>query len=361
MEIFKAHKQWKERPADERFTTIQALRDASKSYADHAKEASAPWNEIRVEADAGELRMVGRAGVPAFFTHWSFGQLAARVGAPASYLRTLPATLAGQNLNHGLSTRTEGSKEALLMFHQNGNLVLRAATSEAYARIWNWEIGDRLLDLQAQGWTPAMPDIRKTDADFPALYASDHDMFAFLRNADAVVAEKGNADGLKRGLIVENSEVGAGALKVTKFLYREMCGNHIIWGASEVVDVSIRHTGSAREKWGIYEAQLRKYLESSATLEEGMIAEAKRTFIADDKDGVLDKLFGLRGLGLSRKTLDEAFEVQVGEVAAGREKDSPRSVWGMVQGLTRHSQSIPYADKRTDMDRAAGKLMRIEF
>src|SRR6202030_1979567 len=35
-------------------------------------------------------------------THWSFGQLCGLVGAPSSYLRQLPAPLAGINLQHGL-------------------------------------------------------------------------------------------------------------------------------------------------------------------------------------------------------------------------------------------------------------------
>jgi hypothetical protein len=33
----------------------------------------------------------------------------------------------------------------------------------------------------------------------------------------------------------------------------------------------------------------------------------------------------------------------------------------MVQGLTRHSQTMQYADARTDIDRAAGKLMEVDF
>ena len=37
-------------------------------------------------------------------THWSFSQLASLVEAPATYLRRLPALLAGINLQYGLST-----------------------------------------------------------------------------------------------------------------------------------------------------------------------------------------------------------------------------------------------------------------
>ena len=122
-----------------------------------------------------------------------------------------------------------------LLFHLNGGYVLRALTSDKYERIWNYEVAQRLLWLESDGWEPAMPDIRAEldpDGPRPSLYASDHDLFAFIRHTARTINEPGNPDGLQRGLIAENSEVGASALKLTRFLYREMCGNHIIWGAT---------------------------------------------------------------------------------------------------------------------------------
>jgi hypothetical protein len=58
--------------------------------------------DIRVEAardSAERLHLVlPKAQEPVAPTHWAFGQLASIVGAPASYLRQLPAPLAGINL-----------------------------------------------------------------------------------------------------------------------------------------------------------------------------------------------------------------------------------------------------------------------
>ncbi len=48
------------------------------------------------------LVMPGEAE-PLVPTHWSFGQLASLVGAPAAYLRQLPAPIAGINLQYGLA------------------------------------------------------------------------------------------------------------------------------------------------------------------------------------------------------------------------------------------------------------------
>jgi hypothetical protein len=383
MELFHAHNQWATRPADERFADLQSLYEACKEYAASARENTAAVSSIRTEAIDGNVQLVGRANNPAMLTHWAFGQLSARIGAPASYLRELPATLACQNLNHGLAKYADRSDTANLLFHQNGGLLLRAFTSDEYARIWNWEVAERLLGLERQGWTPARPDKRFDGGDpsqcqvcngtgrapsgpcatckgsglaLPALYASDHDMFTFVRNNSAVIREPGNPDGLQRGVIVQNSEVGASALKLTRFLYREMCGNHIIWGASNVMEIKVRHIGNARYRWGHYEAELRRYLTQGASEDEARISAARTCKIGDTKEQVLDRLFGMRALALPRKTLEAGYD------ATRPEQDgSPTTVWGMVQGLTRHSQTVPYADTRTAIDTAAGRLMAANF
>jgi hypothetical protein len=360
MNLFTANRQWATRPDDEKFKTVEELYNATKAYYETAKEQVVPIDSVRTEANNGDVTLIGKKNVPATFTHWSFGQLCARVGAPANYLRELPATLACQNLNHGLKEYTPADevKNVNLLFHSNGSLLLRSFTSDKYTRIWNWEVAQRLLGLQQYGWNPAMPDINKGafGEDKPPLYASDHDLFVFLANDNYRIAEAGNPDGLKRGTIVVNSEVGASSLKFMHFLYRGLCANHIIWGASKLTEIRVRHVGNAHERWGHYQAQLTEYLESSATEQESKIAESKTIFLGTDKDAVLDKLFAQRSLGLSRKVLEAGFE------AVNQEQDgSPRSVWGMVQGLTRYSQTLPYADERTAVDIAAGKLMEAIF
>ena len=383
LELFYANKQWSSRPADERFSSIQDLHDQCKAYYRTARENKVPISAIRTEAVNGEVQLVGRAGNPARLTHWSFGQLSQRVSAPPSYLRELPATLACQNLNHGLA-KLSNDYTANLLFHSNGSLLLRAFTSDEYARIWNWEVAERLLALESQGWKPAVPTMHWSGGDvskciscggtgsnaitgscvcckgtgnvLPALYASDHDMFAFVVNDNAVIREPGNESGLRRGVIVQNSEVGASALKLTRFLFRDICCNFIIWGASQVLEIKVRHIGNARDRWQGYNAELRRYLNQGAQQDEERISSARTVKIGDTKEQVLDRLFGMRSLNLSRKVLDAGYEA-----VNPSEDGNPNTVWGMVNGLTRHSQKLPHADARTAIDTAAGKLMEANF
>jgi len=359
MELFKAHHQWATRPADERFKSLRELYEATHAYAKTSTEREVAWSDLKAQPVANDVAVVGRAGNPAMLAHWAFGQLANRVGAPAEYLRGLPATLAADLLNHGLAQRQDAggraSNTARLLFHVNGGTVCRSLTTDKYARIWNYEVAERLLELEAQGWAPARPTIRVLDDSLP-LYASDHDMFVFLARSDLAIAEPGQDGALFRGVIVENSEVGAGSLKLTRFLYREMCGNHIIWGARNVVDLSLRHVGNVRGRMHRWSYALRQYANASASDDQAMIEKAQTTTIADTKEGVLDKLFGIRTLGLSRKALEASYAAVVPS-----QDGNPNTVWGMAQGITRFSQTTPHADKRTELDQAAGKLLSFTF
>jgi hypothetical protein len=358
MELFHASAQWASRPADEKFNSFEALHAATKAYAVAAREKTVPWTSLRVEARETDLSLIGSAGVPATLTHYAFGQLASRIEAPASYLRALPPTLAAQNINHGLKEKVNG--EAQLLFHQNGGLILRAATSEKYARIWNYEVVARLQEAahrfnmvparQTFSWSgDAVP------ADAPAaLYASDHDMFAFAMSTTADVKDPTGAT-LRRGVIVQNSEVGDCSLKMMRFLFRDLCANHIIWGASEVMDIRLTHMGDIRQRWSDAVLQIRKYLDGSGTLQEDMLKRTSHV-LAASKEEVLDLLFGIRKLGFSRKLLEAGYD------AVKPEEDGPaNTVWGMAQGLTRYSQTVPYADERQVIDRQAGKLLDFVF
>ena len=305
-----------------------------------------------------EVCLTGRGGIAARVSHWAFGQLARMADAPAGYLRGLPATLATQNINYGLKTAADQAPDATvnIMAHSNGSILVRALTSN-YARIWNYEVLGRMLPLEQDGWTCPTPfRVRADEASNPdpTVYVSDHDMFAFLVREDCRIAEPGNPDGLARGFFVENSEGGAAALKVTTFLYRYMCCNHIVWGAKDVSELAVRpRQGSRQPVHHVHRPN--RYLNESASDVEAKIKEKAETRIIDaDKDKVLDAIFrNLRGQ-VSRDTLVESQKLAVQHSLTDGD---PRSYWGMAQGMTRHSQTLKFADARMAVDKAAANVI----
>lgn len=384
MQIFKAHQQWATRPKDETFGNVREAYEQSLSYARTAAEKKdVPLQSIRAEALGGEISLTGRGGVPARVSHWAFGQLARIADAPAGYLRGLPATLAVQNINHGLKRATGGDgpifnasgpgpvfnpgpgpsdgPKVNILAHSNGELLVRALTSSRYTRIWNHEVLGRMLPLEGDGWTCPTPFRTKAEQASnpdPTVYVSDHDMFAFLVREDCRVAEPGNPDGLARGFFVENSEVGAASLKVTQFLYRFMCSNHMIWGAKDVTELAVRHVGRVRGNLDTMFLGLTEYANESVSDLEARIKTAKTRLIDADKGQVLDVIFSkLRGQ-VSRDTLAKSQELA--EIYHATDGD-PRSFWGLAQGMTRYSQTLPFADARMAVDRAAASVIDLAF
>ena len=355
MELFTASKQWSTRPADQRFTTLQGLHEAVSGYRADAREATRPYADLHMSADGADVVVNGKANLPARFTHWAFGQLCARVQAPASYLRALPPTLAAENLNHGIATMgADGDDpDAKLLLHRNGSLLVRAFTSPRYTRIWNSDITSRLLALGGP-WQPAPAACDGSRG----LYASDHDMFAFMVDNDRRIFEEDHG-GLARGFFVSNSEVGAAAFSITTFLYRYVCGNHIVWGAKGVKELRLRHTGAADARaFGELEGELRQYSDASESDERGRILSARRFRLGTDKDTVLDSIFKLRVAALSRQRISASYDLAVEHETTDGD---PTTAWGMANGITRLSQTLPYADERVSLDRAAGKVLEMAF
>lgn len=384
MELFKASNQWSTRPDDQRFDSLQSLHNAVCGYRATAAQAVVPFNSLRTEAFDGEVMLTGKHGIAARLTHWAFGQLATAIAAPGAYLRTLPATLAAQNLNHGLAKAVDKTDRQVL-FHQNGSLLARAITSNSYTRIWNNDITSRLFPLQSAGWVvpPARPvrdgqagsriateadvlpglkfglSIKVGDTIAPAgLYASDHDLFVFMVNDGVRISEPGNPDGLARGFFISNSEVGAASFVVTRFLYRTVCGNHIVWGAKDVSEFRLRHIGSADDRaFRELHGTITRYANESASDDQARITKAYTFRLGATKEDMLDSLFGRKTLGLTRVALADAHQACI-ELEPQLD---PLSAWGMAQGLTRVSQDAKYGEDRVAIDRAAGKVLALAF
>lgn len=388
--LTQASNQWSARPADERYWTLSELYDKTRTYANESKLKTLELSKCRVTPDDGDLRLVGPQGGAAQFQHYSFGQFSNVCGAPASYLRSLPAELAAANLNHGLS---QVGGEHVLMFRQNGGLYLRCLTSSHYERIWNYEIAELALNLESEGWVvpPARSPVRDpgecstrlnyiptriaTEKDVlrnsahpnlgikvgdtiapSGLYASDHDSFIFQVNESRPIESDGET--MYRGVFWSNSEVGSAKFRGTMFLYDSVCGNHIVWGAKVVAEISIRHMGNARVEFARAMQSVTRHAELAASEDVKRIESAKHYILAPNREDTIEMVFK-KQLGLGRKECEEAYSIA--ERYEGDHGKNPRSAWGFAAGVTRLSQGQPYMDQRDRLDRAAGKLLSMAF
>ena len=129
--------EWFSRPADQRYLSLNELARTVRDRTDRSRTRVAESALIHVEANRTDPErlalMLPGSDKPVAPTHWSFGQLASQVGAPAAYLRQLPAALAGINLQYGLTTNR--AEQIKTLETDDGRIELRAVTSPDYGRI----------------------------------------------------------------------------------------------------------------------------------------------------------------------------------------------------------------------------------
>jgi hypothetical protein len=392
--LMAASRQWAIRPNDERFWSIADLQAAMKEVKASGSERTPYVRSMRALAfdepgyDTPDLRIGSTSGGPTIkLTHWSLGQLARYSAAPAEYIRSLPAPLAAECLNHGLAAR--GDQAASILLHRNPDTsqTLRSMTTERYSRLWNADLVNALTPAIDNGWIipPARPtrddsraraatladivpgqdafglSVKVGDMISPAgVYASDHDMFLFMVNPDRVLDMNGSR-GLMRGIFLWNSEVGAGAFKVQTFLLEAVCGNHIVWGASDVRTFRKVHKGNNFSDMGSFGRDMSRslvaYADRDTTVEMGMVKAAPSYFLGKDEAETKKALFANKSLGLSQTVIDVTYTVA--EKWEHTAQAPPTTAWGFVHGLTRYSQETPYADERAKLDTAAGKLLAL--
>ncbi len=220
--------EWFSRPADERFLSLSELFASVRGRAERSRTRTVESAAIRVEAtrdntDRLALMLPG-SETPVAPTHWSFGQLAALVGAPAAYLRQLPAPLAGINLQYGLTAHRAEQIKTLEV--DDGRVELRAVTGPDYGRIYDHELVEAVQRIAGDGvgdtrwkvpgvldWSTGVYNPRvDVTRDTTTLYASDRDVFLFLVDdlnpIEAGRLPDGSPDLYFRGFYCWNSEVG---------------------------------------------------------------------------------------------------------------------------------------------------------
>lgn len=361
--------EWFSRPADERYLSLSDLFAAVHHRAERSRTRTVESAAIRVEAsrdDAERLAlMLPGSDRPVMPTHWSFGQLASLVGAPAAYLRQLPAPLAGINLQYGLTSHR--AEQVKTLETDDGRTELRAVTGPDYGRIHDHELvaavqciagngtGDTrwkvpgVLDWSTGIYNPCVDVTRDTTT----LYASDRDVFLFLvDDLNPIKAGKlpdGSPDLYFRDFYCWNSEVGARTLGIASFYLRAVCQNRNLWGVEQFKEITIRHSKYASSRFAHEAAPaLTRFADSSPMPFVNGIKAARERIVARSDE---DRSDFLRKRGFSKADTAKI----IGTVLA-EEGHPPSSVFDFVQGITAVARDKAHQDARLDMEARAKKL-----
>ena len=341
--------EWFSRPNDQRYLSLDDLARSVRGRSERSRTRVIESALIHVEANRNDPErlalMLPGADEPATPTHWSFGQLASQVGAPAAYLRQLPAPLAAINLQYGLTShRAEQIKTLETDDPVAGRRVeLRAVTGPDYGRIYDHELVEAVQKIAGNGtgdtrwkvpgvldWSTGIynpnVDISK---DTTTLYASD----LFFR-----------------GFYCWNSEVGAKTLGMASFYLRAVCQNRNLWGVEDFEEISIRHSKYAANRFAHEAAPaLDNFANSSPQPFINGIKAARERIVARSDE---DRSDFLRGRGFTKAETGKIIERVLAE-----EGRPPESIFDFVQGITALARDKAHQDARLDMEGKAKKLL----
>lgn len=368
--IGRVSSEWFSRPDDERYLSLSGLADSVRRRSERSRTRVVETVLIHVEASRTDPKRLSLilpgSDTPVAPTHWSFGQLSSQVGAPAAYLRQLPAALAGINLQYGLTSHR--AEQIKTLETDNGRIELRAVTGPDYGRIYDHELVEAVQRIAGNGtgdtrwkvpgvldWSTGVYNPRvDITKDTTTLYASDRDVFLFLVDdlnpIEAGRLPDGSPDLYFRGFYCWNSEVGAKTLGMASFYLRAVCQNRNLWGVEDFEEITIRHSKYAASRFAHEAAPaLLNFANSSPMPFINGIKAARERIVAKSDD---DRTEFLRKRGFSKAETSKIIETVLAE-----EGRPPESIFDFVAGITAVAREKTNQDARLELEGKAKKLL----
>jgi hypothetical protein len=328
------------RPADERFETLADLATHCHGLKDRSRRLKEPSTVFCPEVHDGRMALRINGHAPCGLNNWSFSQLCGIAGVAKDTLNRLRPETAAQALNETLQQRSED--DADLQALVNNDALIRAVTSDRYRRLWNIELVQTLQEFAVDFVPP-----QKGYNGATGLYAGEQDMFCFLIDPAGWTDIGGEA--FAPGFFVWNSEVGRRTVGISTFWFQAICANHVVWDATEVTEITRRHTGRVRDSL----AKIREAIEQLAAKRDQrkdrfakVIAKAMETTYGDDSQEAQQLLTSAK---FTRSLATRAVEIAQ---TSGR-----LTICAMVNSLTQLARESKFAGSRAEIDQRASSLL----
>lgn len=282
-------------------------------------------------------------------------QIASRVGIPAKYVERMQqghGDLLSQNINHWFVSQPE---RRMVRTFDNGTKTARAFLSDRYRPLDNYDLSNVILPkLAAAGC-----EVKSCELTERRLYIQ--------AVTSRIEGEIKKGDVVQAGIVISNSEVGCGAVKVEPMLYRLVCLNGMISGDS----IRRYHVGRAGN--GDDNQEDGNPLFSDHTMK--LTDKAFWAQVCDVVDGSLSQLkFNAKIQEIREKADGKSVgnPVDVVEVLANRLELSETEqknvlqhlttggsldLWGVTNAVTRAAEDCESYDRAIELERAGAVVL----
>jgi hypothetical protein len=296
----------------------------------------------------------GGADVSAVVNNHAHGQLASRLGIPKVYydrMRSENPQLLDANVNSWFDRKPERR----LIRTMDG--AARAVLSDRYRIIDNLDLIEATLP----------PILAQPEYDFVSCEITETRMYIKVV-LPRIQGEVKVGDPVQAGVVISNSEVGAGAINVQPFLFRLVCLNGMI---AEDFGQRRYHLGRAADD---EDAAYRFFRDETLQKDdEALFAKVHDTVqaVCDEQvfQQIIDRCKVLADLRPDVPPLEAVERLAKKVTLNDTEKDSvlnhligsgDLSGWGYVNAITRTANDVDDYDRATELERLGGKLSEME-
>jgi hypothetical protein len=327
------------RSPDECFESLDALARHCQDQQQKSTDLWCPPRDVAAIGNGGPLQLEVANEGGFHMNDWSFTQLCRLSRVNKDTVNRLCPQTASRVFHETLPKGTRPIQ--LLTNHE----ILRSIHGVAYSRLWNVDLLSTLRD--------AAPDFEPPPRGVnggTGLYCGEQDLFCFMIDPAGWIEIQGEP--FAPGMFAWNSEVGKRSVGVQTFWFQQVCSNHIVWDACEIVDFSRKHTGAVSESLD----EIRRIIGDLVAKRDArkdafakVAAKAMEEKVAASGD---EAAAFLLKHGIARSMVQKAVERTA---SAG----SIFSLWSLVDTLTQLTGEIRYAGDRTEADQKVSKLLSL--
>lgn len=289
-------------------------------------------------------------------TDLCLNQIGNRVGIPRAYLHRMQTDapeLLAKNVNHWFK---EAPETRMLRTIDNGKKQARAFLSQRYRPLDNVDLVNAVLPKMLQ----AGCQIQSCEVTEKRLY---------LQAVTArLQGEVKQGDIVQMGVLVANSEVGCGSVKVEPLIYRLVCKNGMVMPTA----MRRHHVGRAGEgDWEegeaseVFSDETRKLDDRAFWAKVNDVVTHSLTQIALDKE--LAKMKNATKIDTGKPT--EAVEIlqkkysladdETATILSHLAKGGDLSLWGLANAVTRTAEDVASYDRAVELERLGGEVIEL--
>lgn len=324
----------------------------------------APQGALTAEVIEGDVLVSGFNGEPVPFTDYAHGQVSDVLGIPKTYydrMRAEQPAILRDNLNGWLKADPEHKRMIRTL---DGKV--RAVLSPKYRPLDNYDLANailpRLIEQQVQvvsaeltqtrmyikGILPGLSDELPAGLAYGGHARLDHD--------------RGH---LVAAIVISNSEIGAGALRIEPSVFTTFCTNLAILAAAAMKKYHVGRANETTDSWEVFRDETRKADDKAFWLK--VIDVTNSAFDQGSFRAAVEQLRLTAGQPITSDNLPKVVDLTVEALALPVTTSGAAlkflaaggdlTQWGLASALTRVANEAPDYEGATELERAGGKLL----